>query len=759
MRLISVIPSPVIAITSTGFVATVAQIIFIRELLVLFYGNELSSGLIFACWLLWSGLGSGLAGKWALKIPAQTGLLGLMLVCLSAMLPLVVLFIRASRIIWMLPAGELPSIGKMLVISGAATGLFCPLTGALFGICWVIHRKAGTDQPLGVYLGESLGSAAGGLLFYFFFVPHLPVFTTVWLTSGMILTAAWWLLKPWRPLSGLRWGHAWWLVAAITLASAALSGPRLEHISRRWQWGPHLSAVTDTPFHNIALLKKEDQLSVFTNGLWLFSDPDRLSAEFGAHLALLQHPRPTSVLVLGGGVAGLLGELFRQPGIRAVDYVEPDSEFIDFLLPHLSPAANAALQDSRLRLWYRDHRMFLRQSQTAYDVILLNVGDPLTAQMNRFYTTEFFALVKQRLAPGGVFSFAVTGGESMLGPAQARFIGSIRKTLLAVFPEILIYPGSQVRFLAAERSGVLLADAASLARRIAKRELELTYITEEILADALSPWRLDYFTSILAGVSGTAVNRDFYPICYFNSLTMWANQWHAGLQKLLQILAAAQLRWVFSILAIAGGIIVAFFWSGRSRFRLAVAGSIFVSGAVEMVLQVVFLLGFQILAGFVYRQLALIVAFFMTGLAVGAWWVARLHRVQPGIEVARKQFIGIQALVCFLPLVVILFLLMMHGELQQFLSPAAVGWLFAVISLITGVLGGTHFALGVAVATAAGIAVDKLGGGFYALDLVGAAAGALLAALFVLPVFGIIHTLVLLSILSVISLLTLLRRP
>ena len=753
------IPSTVLTITTTGFVATVAQIVFLRELLVLFYGNELSAGLIFAGWLLWSGLGSALAGKWALKIPGLAGLLRLMLVCLSIMLPLVVLLIRASRLIWMLPAGELPSIGKMLLISGAATGLFCPLTGALFGVCWVIHRRAGYDQPLGIYLGEALGSAAGGLVFYFFFLPYASTFTGVWIASGIVLLVAWWLYRPWRPLSALRWGHALWVVVAVAIASGALFGSRWEHSSRRWQWGPSLVAVADTPFHNIALLKKQDQMSVFTSGLWLFSQPDRLSAEFGVHLALLQHPAPRSILVLGGGIAGLLDEVFRQPEVRRVDYVEPDPAFIHFLRPHLSPAVHESFQDSRLQLYHLDPRTFLRRSQASYDVILMNVGDPLTAQMNRFYTTEFFAIVKQRLATGGVFSFAVTGAESMLGPAQARFVGSIKKTLVAVFPDTLVYPGSQIRFFAAQHPGVLLSDASVLATRISQRNLQLTFIHEEILADALNPWRLDYFASILESVTGTAVNRDFSPICYFHNLSMWANQWHAGLQTLLHNLATVKTWWYFGVLLTAGGVIVTIFWTGRSRFRLAVAGSIFVSGTVEMVLQVVFLLGFQILAGFVYRQLALIIAFFMAGLAAGAGWTARRQRVQPDFTAVRQQFIRVQALVCILPLTVMLFLLSMHGDLGEVLSPAATAWLFSAVSLITGVLGGIHFAMAVAVAAAAGVAVEKIGGGFYALDLAGAAAGALLAALFVLPIFGVFHTLALLSILSTISLLTLLRRP
>jgi spermidine synthase len=312
-----------------------------------------------------------------LKVSAHTTLLSLMLVCLSAMLPLAVFFIRATRIIWTLPAGELPSIGKMLLISIAATGLFCPLSGALFGICWAIHRKKRENQPLGIYLGEALGSAAGGLIFYFVFLPYGSVFTTIWITSGMILCISWWLLRPWPPRSKVRFGHLMWIAVSLLVVSGAVSGSRLDHMSRRWQWGPNLSAVYDTAYHNIALLKKEEQVSVFANGLWLFSEPDRLSAEHGVHLALLQHPNPKTILLLGGGIAGLLEELFKQPGIRYIDYVEPDPDFIRLLKPHLSSATDASLQHPRVRLFHEDPRIFMRRSHARYDVILMNMGDPI----------------------------------------------------------------------------------------------------------------------------------------------------------------------------------------------------------------------------------------------------------------------------------------------------------------------------------------------------------------------------------------------
>ena len=759
MRLLSAIPSPVLTITTTGFVATIAQVIILRELLVLFYGNELSAGLIFAGWLLWSALGSGLAGKWALKVSEHTTLLRLLLVCLSAMLPLSVLFIRATRIIWALPAGELPSAGKMLLISIATTGIFCPVSGALFGICWAIYRKKGENQSLAIYLAEALGSAAGGLIFYFVFLPYGSVYTTIWITCGIILFISWWLLRPWRPVSNMRFGHLMWIAVSVMVVAGAVCGSRLDHISRRWQWGPNLSAVYDTAFHNIAVLKKEAQVSVFTNGLWLFSEPDRLSAEYGVQLALLQHPKPKTVLLLGGGIAGHLEELFKYPDLRHVDYVEPDPDFIDILKPHLSPATNASLQHPRVRLFHQDPRVFMRRSHERYDVILMNIGDPITALMNRFYTKEFFAHVKQRLSTGGIFSFAVSGGESMLGPTQARFLGSIKKTLLEIFPKTLIYPGDQNRFFATDISGDLVSDYGILADRISERNLQLTYIREGILQDALSPLRLDYLKSIMEGITGISVNKDFSPICYFHNLSMWANQWHAGLQNILNFLANLRLRWLWTALVIAGAIIVAFFWTGRCKFRTAVAGSIFISGAIEMVLQVVFLLSFQIIAGFVYRQLALIIAFFMTGLTLGAGWMSRQKHFQMEIHHTRRLFIRVQALVCMLPFGLMLFFQLIHGDIQHFLAPVAMGWLFSGLSLITGILGGVHFALAVMVMAGTGVALEKIGGGFYALDLAGAAVGVLIAALFILPIYGIMNTLVFLSTLSVISLLTLLRRP
>jgi spermidine synthase len=45
-----------------GFTAAVGQIVLMREVIVLFNGNELSLGIVLAAWLMWTAAGSGLTG-------------------------------------------------------------------------------------------------------------------------------------------------------------------------------------------------------------------------------------------------------------------------------------------------------------------------------------------------------------------------------------------------------------------------------------------------------------------------------------------------------------------------------------------------------------------------------------------------------------------------------------------------------------------------------------------------------------------------
>lgn len=766
MKYSSYTSSPVVTITATGFATTIAQILVIRELLVLFYGNEISTGLIFACWLLWTALGSGLAGRLSSRFPPRENTMVFLLLILALMLPLTLYLIRTARIIFAVPLGELPTVGKMMLISLSATGLFCPLSGALFGVCWAARSQRKTPgeshQPLAVYLGEALGAATGGLVFYYLLFPYFSALSISLCVAVLMLIISGWNLRVWQFNAGKCLISIIWFIVSALILSGAVFGSKLETRGRHLQWGKNILAVHDTPYHNIAIMKDKQQVSVFANGLWLFSTPDKLSAEHAVHDALLQHENPKTILLISGGIAGHIEEILKHPDIQRIDYVEPDPALVSLVKTHLRSETVTFLQQDRLHIFHGDAATFIRGHQRQYDVILMNMGDPINAEMNRFYTEEFFKQIARCLLPGGVFSFSVSGGEEMMGHVQARFVGAIRNTLSRVFPNILIIPGDHMRFIATDDQGELTVDVVSLTNRISERELDLSYIREDTLRDMLNPFRLDYLKTLLAEFKETAINKDFSPICYFHTLMLWAFQWHPRLESIFSILASIHLIWFWSGMVLFGLLIQAFFWTGPSRFKTAISGSIMVSGAMEMVLQVVLLLTFQVLEGFVYLQLALIIAFYMAGLGLGAgavsWWEQQ-KKQYAAKDFAVSYFIRIQALFSLFPILFIIVLSVIHGEFRNHLSSTAMGWIFSGLSFTGGFLGGVHFALAVLAYNVSGVSSDRIGGVLYALDLTGAGGGVLIASFFIIPVYGLINTLILLSVLSLISLLTLLRHP
>ena len=731
-------PLPFLAIALTGFTSTLGQILMVRELLVLFYGNELSTGLIFAAWLVWTALGSGAGSRLADRFPPRPELLIIPLAGLALLLPASILLIRAGRLLWGVGPGEILPPLTMVAISFAATGPFCALSGFLFSFCWSVHARRPSKtqhrRPLGIYLGEALGAAVSGILFYFLLLPYFSALACAWgVAVGILLISV--FLFTGRP------PRAWSAIAVLFMAfTAALAGlgalPELERISRRWQWGPEVVAVRDTPFHNLAMVKDADLYTAFANGLWLFSAPDPRLAETAVHPAMLEHPAPETVLLVGGGVAGLAGEILKHPSVLRVDYVEPDPELIRMARAHLPRRVYKALDDPRVRLFHQDPAAFIRAGKGRYDVILLNVGDPMNAEMNRFYTVEFYRDVRRRLASGGLFSFSVSSTPDMVGPAQARFLGSVDATLKAVFPKTILFPGENARFLAGGEETIFVADPDLLAERMGERQLDLRYLKAFHLMDLLDPFRRDYFQTVMSEAAGTAegrrINRDFRPVCYFYNLTLWGAQLHTGFKAVFMAASGVEKEWVWAGAAALAAISIGLSLTLRPRRGVWVGSAVFLAGGTAIVCQMALLIGFQILAGYVYRQMALIISLFMAGLALGAALAPRLRKAgrQP-----HSLLVWVQMGLCLYALLLTAALAGLHGW-PGALSAAVLGGVFSLLSILGGILAGGHFAMALESLAGERAAPASIGGGLYALDLGGSAVIAAVAALFLMPLYG-----------------------
>jgi spermidine synthase len=716
------------ALVLIGFTAACAQIVLMRELMVVFCGNEISIGLVLGTWLFWTAVGSfaAPAGEAVRVVAILEGLLALAL-------PATVLAVRALKAALQPVPGEIFGPGTLLLIAFVTLSVCCALCGALFPAA---SRFFGNQAAGTAYLWEAIGSAAGGLVAGLALIRFLDPVQAAWalgLLNGLVAcTFA-------ARLRGR--GRFLLAVAPAILAWCVLSGglARWDAWSMRRLWpGFRLIAARNSVYGNLAVVESEGGRSLYENGLRLFTVPDPEAAEEAVHYALLEQPWPRSILLIGGGVNGSATEALRHPSVERLDYVELDPAILD-MARDFFPREWAALRaDARVHVHVTDGRLFLKTTALRFDAIVINLPDPQTAQLNRFFTAEFFREAAAKLTDTGVVSFSLAGSENYIPANLAELLRSMNQTLRSVFPEVTAMPGETVHFFAAKRPGVLAAGPDQLLARLQARRLDTHYVREYFIPFRMAPDRVRDLESQIRPLAETPVNRDTRPVAYYFDVALWSSQFHQGYRVAFRALAkagfgvAAGITGALALFAIAGCRLLR---SKEGRLRASAGFCTVAMGFAAIGLEILLLLGFQAAYGYVYTQLALLIAAFMAGVAAGSFCGLRCaawnERPVPSLLAAVQ---AITALVC----------------LGAGMAAASVA-LFPVLAFVAGSLCGFEFPLAARLFTAG---QARGAGTLYALDLAGSCLGALLFSIYLVPVFGFLRTGLLMALVSLAAGLT-----
>jgi len=164
--------------------------------------------------------------------------------------------------------------------------------------------------------------------------------------------------------------------------------------------------------------------------------------EFIYHEALV-HPGmlttegpPRSALVIGGGEGATLREILRYPSITRAVMVDIDGEVVELCKIHLPEMHRGAFDDPRTEVRHEDARAYLEKSKDRFDFITVDLVEPLEeGPACMLFTQEFYALVRDRLTPGGTMT--MQAGMTKLG--ELGFFTSIHRTLREVFPVVAAY--------------------------------------------------------------------------------------------------------------------------------------------------------------------------------------------------------------------------------------------------------------------------------------------------------------------------------
>jgi spermidine synthase len=718
---------PICAFILMGLGALLAQIILLRELMKVFSGNELTAGIVLAAWLLWTALGSVLSGALADRLPNKPSIFAAAQMILSVILLASFLLTRYLRPLLGIPAGEIASLLQMvagifvlLIPFGLCSGFLFALGCSLLGE--ITSKEA---RSIGqVYAYEALGAGVGGIAFSLLLVHILTSWQICLLTAALLAFSAFLLSRQLRPVV-LVW-------IGLLIGVLVFVGARLDLISQGWGWqGYRVVASKDTIYGNITVIADGPQVSFFENGVWAFTYPDPQTAEEAIHFALLEHPQPRDLLLIGGGIGGLITEALKHPSLRHVDYVELDPNLISMGRAYLPSQTTLSLDDPRVEIIPLDGRRFIRRGTKRYDVVILHLPDPTTAQLNRCYTREFFAEVAAILRGRGVFYLSVHSSENVIGPTLAQFLSSLYWTMKEVFPEVVVLPGTEARFLGAKTNGTLTRDPAMLVRQARLRQLRVDYVRDYYLYSNLSAERVSYLQLILEQGKDAGINRDLRPICYFYDIVLWSAQYSPFLKDLFLHLQGLRVEWIFLLIA---AITLILLWKGRRSTSPPLLWAVAVTGFSQIALEIITILTFQIIYGYLYYTIGMIITAYMIGLALGSWLItAVIGKITRPLRLLLLVQAGmaLYALSC-LPLILVLH----QGALPPALDHAMEKG-FPFLTLAAGFLGGLHFPLANKVYLKKREDIGRIGGLLYGIDLAGSAGGALVISIIILPIAGI----------------------
>jgi len=154
------------------------------------------------------------------------------------------------------------------------------------------------------------------------------------------------------------------------------------------------------------------------------------------HPPMLLHPYPQTVFIAGGGEGATLREVLSHNTVKKVVMVDRDEEVVKLCQQFLPSWHEHAYQDSRVKLLFGDAREYMEQTQNKFDIIIMDITDPVEGGPSYLlYTQEFYGLAKGRLMPQGIIS--VQAGPSRL-PVLQTFL-SIIYTLKEIFPFVIPY--------------------------------------------------------------------------------------------------------------------------------------------------------------------------------------------------------------------------------------------------------------------------------------------------------------------------------
>lgn len=188
-----------------------------------------------------------------------------------------------------------------------------------------------------------------------------------------------------------------------------------------------------TPFQTVEIVE------LFHYGKTLFLDERLQVSEFDeflyheaiAHPALICHPKPERVLIIGGADGGTARQVLKHKSIKKLFLVDIDAQLIKLCQKFLPEIHRSVFKSPKLKVISADGRKFLEETKEKFDVIISDLTAPLREPPSYLlFTEKFYQIVHEKLSKDGLFSLQADGVNHL----NNKNFAAIHKTVTRIFP-------------------------------------------------------------------------------------------------------------------------------------------------------------------------------------------------------------------------------------------------------------------------------------------------------------------------------------
>lgn len=158
-----------------------------------------------------------------------------------------------------------------------------------------------------------------------------------------------------------------------------------------------------SPFQKVEIIDTDSALGkiLTLDDLMMTTEGDEyFYHEMIAHIPMMNHKEPMSVLVIGGGDGGTVREVLKHDTVEKVVLCEIDGMVIDACKKYL-PTIAGELDNPKVEVLVQDAIEYIKTKENEFDVVLIDSTDPMGPGEGLF-TEEFYTNVKKSLKKGGI---------------------------------------------------------------------------------------------------------------------------------------------------------------------------------------------------------------------------------------------------------------------------------------------------------------------------------------------------------------------